>query len=77
MAGVAGFGVEADVVAGGVVGIELLEEALVGPGLAIAVLAGDEAQRGFGVVTGKRGDQCQDVVAEMAVENWLTLGVGD
>jgi hypothetical protein len=30
-AGVAGFGIEADLVAGGVVGVELLEEALVGP----------------------------------------------
>ena len=77
MAGVAGFGVEADVVAGGVVGIELLEEALVGPGLAIAVLAGDQAERGFGVVTGKRGDQCQDVVAEMAVKRGFILRVGN
>ena len=31
VAGVAGFGIEADLVAGGVVGVELLEEALVGP----------------------------------------------
>ena len=77
VAGVAGFGVEADVAAGGVVGVELLEEALVGPGFAVAVFASDEAESGFRVVAGERGDQCQHVVAEVAVENWLALGVGD
>jgi hypothetical protein len=35
VAGVAGFGIEADLVAGGVVGVELLEEALVGPEFAV------------------------------------------
>jgi len=35
VAGVAGFGIEADLVAGGVVGVELLEEALVGPKFAV------------------------------------------
>ena len=34
VAGVTGFGIEADLVAGVVVGVELLEEALVGPELA-------------------------------------------
>ena len=77
VAGVSGFGVEADLVTGGVVGIELLEEALVRPGFAIAVLAGDEAEGGFGIVAGEGGDEGEDVVAEVTVENWLTLGVGD
>jgi hypothetical protein len=43
------------VVAGGVVGVELLEETLVGPELAVAVVMGDEAERGLGVVAGERG----------------------
>lgn len=77
VAGVAGFGVEADVVAGGVVGVELLEEALVRPGFAIAVLAGDEAEGGFRVVAGEGGDEGEDVVAEVAGESGLVFGVGD
>ena len=38
VAGVAGFGIEADLVAGGVVGVELLEETLVGPEFAVGSL---------------------------------------
>jgi hypothetical protein len=49
VAGVAGFGIEADLVAGGVVGVELLEQALVRPRFAVAVVGGDEAEGGFGV----------------------------
>jgi hypothetical protein len=41
VAGVAGLGVEADLVAGGVVGVELSEEALVGPELAVAVVVSE------------------------------------
>lgn len=77
VAGVAGFGVEADVVAGSVVGVELLEKALVGPRFAVAVLAGDEAQRGFRVVAGKGGDEGEDVVAEVAVKRGFILRVGN
>jgi len=77
VAGVAGFGIEADLVAGGVVGVELLEETLVGPELPVAVVVGDEAESGFGVVAGKRGDEGEDVVAEMAGEGGLTLCVRD
>ena len=75
VAGVAGFGIEADLVAGGVVGIELLEETLVGPELAVAVVVGDEAEGGLGVVAGKRGDEGEDVVAEVAGKSSLTLRV--
>ena len=77
VAGVAGFGIETDLVAGGVVGVELLEQALVGPEFAVAVVVGDEAERGFGVVAGERGDEGEDVVAEMAVEGGFVLRVGD
>ena len=77
VAGVAGFGIEADLVAGGVVGVELLEEALVGPGFAVGVVVGDEAERGFGVVAGEGGDEGEDVVAEVAGEGLLVFGVGD
>lgn len=75
VAGVAGFGVEADVAAGGVVGVELLEEALVGPGFAVAVLASDEAEGGFRVVAGEGGDKGENVVAEMACESGLILRI--
>ena len=77
MARVAGFGIEADLVAGGVVGVELLEQALVGPELAVAVVVGDEAEGGLGVVAGKRGDEGEDVVAEVAGEGLLILRIRD
>lgn len=77
VAGVAGFGIEADLVAGGVVGVELLEEAFVGPELAVAVVVGDEAEGGFGVVAGKGGDESEDVVAEVAGEQDSILRIGD
>ena len=77
VAGVAGFGIEADLVAGGVVGVELLEEALVGPELAVGIVVGDEAEGGFGVVAGERGDEGEDVVAEVAGEGGFVLRVGD
>ena len=77
MARVAGFGIEADLVTGGVVGVELLEQALVGPELAVAVVVGDEAEGGLGVVAGKRGDEGEDVVAEVAGEGLLILRIRD
>ena len=77
VAGVAGFGIEADLVAGVVVAVELLEESLVGPELAVAVVVGDEAERRLGVVAGERGDEGEDVVAEVAGEGGLTLCVRD
>ncbi len=43
VAGVAGFGIEADLVAGGVVGVELLEEALIKKLLEIGFGDGNEA----------------------------------
>ena len=77
VAGVAGFGIEADLVAGGVVGVELLEEALVGPGFAVAVVVGDEAEGCLGIVAGERGDESEDVVAEMAMEGLFVFCIGD
>ncbi len=75
--GVAGFGIEADLVAGRVVGVELLEEALVRPEFAVAVVVGDEAERGLGVVAGERSDKGEDVVTEVALEGRFILGIGD
>ena len=77
VAGVAGFGVEADLVAGGVVGVELLEEALVRPEFTVAVVGGDEAEGGLGVVAREGGDEGEDVVAEVASEGSFVLGVWD
>lgn len=77
VAGVSRFGIEADLVAGSVVGVELLEEALVGPGFAVAVVVGDEAEGGLGIVAGERGDEGEDVVAEMAVKGGLILRIRD
>jgi len=75
--GVAGFGIEADLAAGRVVGVKLLEEALVRPEFAVAVVMGDEAERGLGVVAGERGDEGEYVVAEVALEGGFILGIGD
>jgi hypothetical protein len=77
VAGVAGFGIEADLVAGGVVGVELLEQALVRPGFTVGIVVGNEAERGLGVVAGKRGDEGEDVVAEVAGEGLLILRIRD
>ncbi len=77
VAGVAGFGIEADLVAGGVVGVELLEETLVGPEFTVGIVMSDEAEGGLGVVAGERGDEGEDVVAEVAGEGGLILRIRD
>ncbi len=77
VAGVAGFGIEADLVARGVVGVELLEKALVRPEFPVGVVVGDEAKRCLSVVMRKCGDEGEDVIAKVAGEGSLVLGVGN
>ena len=77
VAGVPGFGIEADLVASVVVGVEEDEQTFVGPELAVGVVGFDEAERGFRLVAGEGGDEGEDVVAEVAAECLFVLGVGD
>ena len=77
VARVAGLGVEADLVAGVVIGVENLEKPLVGPRLVGGVVGIDKAERGFHVVAGDGGDECEDMIAQVAAERGLVFGVGD
>lgn len=74
VAGVAGLGIEPDEMAGVVIGIEQLEQALVGPGLAGGIGGFYQAERGFGLVAGQRGDQGEEVVAQVPGEAGAVAG---